>query len=333
MATPAYNTPVAIATAYILDQMTYQFQDANFLSYHYFNEKRGLVEAQNGLNIQVPLMLGEGTNAQMTAGDATAVYSLNVQDNASQAVFNWKFFNNAAVFTLAEMTMAGDGPNSVLDIVKVKSDDAVEQTVNFFASAIYGSGSDSGGQAFDGLGSVGAASGTAYGGITNTSAGYERWLTEIDTTTNVANYANISRFINLINSKSRRRSDKLDIMVSNYACRQDFQRSQQGQQNYYNTQTLEAGFVGDFIKVDGIRWYIDEFCPGSKDAATDDNFIYFLSTDTLKFYRRFGFGKKSPMDTEQVLPNQPIKIAVNNVAGNFVCTKRNSNGVMKNIIA
>ena len=333
MATPAYNTIGAIAHQYIIDNIAYQFQDANYLSFHYFDEKKGLENSENGTFIQVPLMLGEGSNSQMTSGDATAVLNLNVQDNAQNAVFDFKFYNNALVLTLEELAKAGQGENSVLDIARVKADDVMEQTVNFFASAIYGSGTDAGGKAFNGLGDVMAASGTAYGGLTDTNAGYARWLSERDTASATANYQAVGLMISRINAKSRRKSDKLDLMVSNHAVRSQFEQSQQGQQNYYNKTQLEAGFDGDFITVNGCRWYTDEFSPGTANGIAADNHLYFLCTNTLKFYRRFGFGVKSPMDTNQLLPTQPIKISVDHVVGNFVCNKRNSNGIMTAIVA
>ena len=161
-------------------------------------------------------------------------------------------------------------------------------------------GSNSNGKAINGLGDVTAASGTAYGGITNTDLNDSTtWLTEIDSSTNTINYANLNTLVGTLIARGQGAGDAAgsfappDVMISNSFVQDKFLASQQSQQRFSREDDLKAGFAG--CKYRNIDWYVDDYSPGSADGSTADNFLYILSSPTFALKYKYGFeGKKKP---------------------------------------
>lgn len=239
-------------------------------------------------------------------------------------------------FTLSDFTKTDNTANAVKSLIVAKIEGAKNAATRSLSSAMYGAGSDSNSNALNGFTDIFAASGTAYGGITNTDLDDSTtWLSEIDTSTNTINYANLNGMVRTLMARGQRFGNEIgsfapDMMISNSYVQGKFLASQQSNQRFIDTENLEAGFAG--CKYNNINWMIDEFSPGSSDGSTADSHLYILSTPSFKFCYKYGFeGKSAPMDLNTRIPNQAVQTNQSFLVGNLICTSRRANGVFKNL--
>ena len=332
--TPVFNDVAAITTQIILDQLVNQLVKVNTLFKTVFGDNRKFVSG--GTQIQQPIKLLENAAMGFVSGNETTVYDNNVSQQLNYIIFQFKYHYYNIVTTLEELTQAQNTPQAMADIVTVKAEGAISDAIQQLSASLFGSGADSGGQAFNGFGDVFAASGVAYGGITNTDAGAAEWLADIDTATAAVNYTAISSMLSRLsaktgmygfNMKTGKRNFSPNLILSNEAVRASYMNSQQGQQNYYNTNDLDSGFMK--VMVNNVPWEVDQNSPGTAGVA--DNHCYILATDSLFFHYKYGLDKGCPMDQSQQSFSQPVKNQITHTVGNLICSKRNSNGVFKGI--
>jgi hypothetical protein len=286
-----------------------------------------------GSKIQQPVQIAENQADGFIDGK-NDVLDLSSNQQLSFAEFDYKYQNYNISITLDDITRTEGTPNAIKSLLVEKVNLAAGTAKRTYAKALHGNGSDSNGKAINGLGDVTAASGTAYGGITNTDLDDPNtWLTEIDSSTNTINYANLNSLVGTLIARGQGAGDAAgsfapDVMISNSFVQDKFLASQQSQQQFAPADDLEAGFVGCVYR--GINWYIDDFSPGSADGSTADNFLYVLSTPTFALKYKYGFeGKKSPVDYNGRIPNQAIITSQHMMAYNLVCRARRYNGVFK----
>ncbi len=289
--------------------------------------------------IQWPVFFQENA-AQAWITGTQDVLDLNPNQNLTNAQLNWKFFYMNAPVTLQDEVMTADTDKAVFDLVTSKVKLAAATWVRTMSSALYASGTSANMQ-INGFADIFAASGTAYAGLNNTSTGLSGWLPQIDTSTQTITYAAINNMIaSLAGFVNQTPSDEVatstyavDLLLSNFAVQAQFAAINQTQQRFVSVGPLKAGFMG--IEVNGIPWVADTFSPGTVDNSTADNYLYVLSTESMKLGVRYGFGtkKRSSFDNAQTIPNQPIKSQIQFDAGNLICYNRRVNGVFKTLIA
>jgi hypothetical protein len=286
-----------------------------------------------GSKIQQPVQIAENQADGFIDG-RNDVLDLSSNQQLSFAEFDYKYQNYNISITLDDITRTEGTPNAIKSLLVEKVNLAAGTAKRTYAKALHGNGSDSNGKAINGLGDVTAASGTAYGGITNTDLDdSSTWLTEIDSGTTTINYASLNSLVGTLIARGQGAGDAAgsfapDVMISNSFVQDKFLASQQSQQQFAPADDLEAGFVGCVYR--GINWYIDDFSPGSADGSTADNFLYVLSTPTFALKYKYGFeGKKSPVDYNGRIPNQAIITSQHMMAYNLVCRARRYNGVFK----
>ena len=252
----AFNDKLAVGREFISREVKRSIQNTNYLCNHLFTEKKGFVDTNGATSINIPVVLGDASNFGYMAGDETSTYNLGVQNNTKRATFNYKYISNPCVVTLQELAEAGENSEAVMDVARLKYQNCADTTILQLSSAVYGSGGVNGDE-LEGLGSVTAAAGVAYGGINNNVAENANWTPNIFTQ-NAANFDNIAGAIAICNKHAVQGRDKIDLLVSKPEVRHAFENTQQPQQ-VYNQSELDAGFgSGDFIKIAGIKWYSDD---------------------------------------------------------------------------
>jgi hypothetical protein len=329
--------PDALAVATV--ELQKNTPDALAANIAFFNQLNGRYKPLQGGNntIQIPVAIIKPTTEGWISG-STDVLNINPQQNFAYGQLQYKYFANSVPVTLQDMATTYESENAILDLVEGKAAFSFNQMIRTIGESVFLSGT-AGNLRFNGLADVFAAAGTAYAGLNNTD--YPTWLPEIDTTTNVVSYATISRMLNKLKTVANQTPSKsplkvrydVDLMISNYAVQSAFVTQQQSLQRFERTDELDSGF--STVKVQGVKWMVDPYSPGSADGSTADNYLYLLSMDSFQFGVRYGFGvgPDSPLDNDQVQPNQPVRSIVKYHVGNIWCENRRPNGVFKALIA
>lgn len=300
------------------------------------SKKPNLQYVSGGSKIQQPVQIAENQADGFIDGKFD-VLDLSASQMISYAEFDFKYQNYNISITLDDITRTGDTANAIKSLLVEKVNLAAGTAKRTYAKALHGSGSDSDGKAINGLADVTAASGTAYGGITNTDLNDSTtWLTEIaNSSINTINFANLNTLVGTLIARGQGAGDASgsyapDVMISNSFVQDKFLASQQTQQRFAREDDLKAGFAG--CKFRNIDWYVDDDSPGSGDGSTSDNFLYVLSSPTFALKYKYGFeGKKAPVDYNGRIPNQPIITSQHFMAYNLICRARRYNGVFKNL--
>lgn len=325
------NEAMAVANRLIRSEIPDQFSKANYF-FHLMTKKPNLEFGSGGTQIQIPIQIAENQSKGWFDGGFGAI-DTNANQQLSHGVFDWKYYYSNISFTLDDFAKTDNTPLAIKSLITAKIEGAKQAASRDISSALHGDGSASG--SITGLGAVFAASGTAYAGITNTDLDDSTtWLTEIDTTTNTINYANLNTLFMTLVGRGQTQGNDIggfapNLMISNAFVLNKFLGSQQSQQQFATDATLRAGFSG--ATFNGCFWSIDSFSPGSADGATSDNYLYVMATPTFKLIYKYGFeGKTAPVDTSTMrLPSQAVVSSQNYMVMNLVCTARRYNGVFK----
>ena len=288
----------------------------------------GKQKRNGGVNIQFPVKLLENQSSGFISGTGDTT-DLTPSQQMQYGSLNWKVYYFTTNFSLMDYAQAG-GEEDKIDWIMQKIDGALEDSYNELSSAMHGS-STANSLLFEGLQDIVAASGTAYAGLTDTDYSSNAYLPYIATDT-ILNYLNVTKMINAV--RARKRGGKINRMfgLMNQASYTKFQSIIQNQQMAVDVNNLfDTGFEG--FKVNGVEFYLDADCPGSQDGSTADNYVYIIPMDVLKFHYIYGFGDKSPMDGDVMIPNQTIKSARHFLVGNLVCNNRRLIAVNKTFIS
>tara|TARA_R110002020_G_scaffold205785_1_gene410485 strand:- start:7026 stop:8036 length:1011 start_codon:yes stop_codon:yes gene_type:complete len=322
------NEAMSVATEAVRSEIPDQFGKANAL-FAKLSKKPNLEYISGGSKIKQPVEIAENGSQGFYDG-GFGVLDTSANQQLSFAEFDFKYFYHNVSFTLSDFTKTDNTANAVKSLIVAKIEGAKNAATRSLSSAMYADGTTDV-NSLTGLKAITAASGTAYGGITNTDLDdSSTWLSEIDSATNTINYANLNGMVRTLIGKGQRFGNEIgsfspDMMISNSFVQGAFLASQQSNQRFIDSDNLEAGFAG--CKYNNIDWYIDEFCDGS-GSGTADNHLYVLSTPSLKFCYKYGFeGKNAPMDLNTRIPNQAVQTNQSFLVGNLVCTSRRVNGV------
>lgn len=285
----------------------------------------------DGTKLTFPVNFNPMQNIEYITGTSADVYNMNTQQNLTYAELSWKMYNAGFSITLQDLAMAS-GDNAVIDIVAAKTENLVEGLKNFLHAGLYGSAAVNT-NALNGFGDIFAASGTAYGGLTDTdfgtdTAGDNLWLPLIDTSTHYASYANISPYITRIKAKD---ATALDYILTTPAIFQAYKASQQASgQRYVGEKDLKSGFDG--LLIDGVPMLPDAFVSGT-GGGTDDSYLYGITSSTMMLKYRFGWDNPSPTSNKEgvKIPNQPVIYRNEEYVLNLACNDRRKNFVMKQL--
>lgn len=290
----------------------------------------GREKETGGLYLQFPIKLVQNASQNFISGNGSNV-SITPSVQNQHGILNWKFFYWSTNFTLADMTIA-NGEQDKIKILAKKLKGSMNDANRAMAQATF-TGSSSNALAFDGLADVGAASGTAYAGLTDTDyTDTTAYLPYISTAT-LPTYATVAEMINQVRSRVQQSEYNPDRIfgLMNAAVFTKFQADVKNSQMFLDTKDMySVGFQG--FRVNGVEFYLDAFCQGTGTAGSTDNYIWIVPMDVMKFHYKFGFDAASPFDTDDLrIPDQPILSTQKFIAGNWVCTNRRLLAVNKTI--
>jgi len=321
------NELTAVVLQHIIDEVPDSLaRETAFLDWL---AKGGKKQQVGGLFIQFPQKLIANV-AQGFISGTNATVNVTPSIQLQYGILNWKYYNFNANFTLADFNIAKGKPE-VVDFIMTKTNEALNDAMRDISEKLHASSSGSPLNP-EGLQDVVAASGTAYGSLTDTDYATGAYLPVIKTDATV-NYANINKIITGI--QARLRSNKKvtkKIGLMNEATYSRYKTSVQNQQLFIdNGITAKSGFEG--FLVNNVEFYLDADVPGTQDGSTNDNFVYVFPVDIMRLYYNFGFGNKSPFDGQVQIPNQPIMSVQSYMSFNLVCNNRRLVGVNKVLIA
>lgn len=324
------NEAMAVATRMIRSEIPDQFSRASYF-FNLMTKKPNLEFASGGNQIQIPVQIAENKSTGFYDGKFGAI-DTNANQVLSHALFDWCYYYSNVSFTLDDFTKTDNTPLAVESLIRAKIEHAKQSASRDISVALHGDGSAA--NSLLGLGAVFANSGVAYGGLTNTDLDdANTWLTEIDSTTNTINYANINSLFRKLVAKGQTQGNEIggftpDLLISKSEVLGAFLNSQQSQQQFATEDTLKAGFRG--ATFNGVFFACDQDSPGS-GIGTADNYLYILSTPTFRLMYKYGFeGKNAPTTVNNMrLPSQAVMSTQNYMAFQLVCTARRYNGVFK----
>lgn len=288
----------------------------------------GKKQQKGGLLIQCPIKLIANAAKGAISGTGS-VLDMTPSQQLQYMTFNWKYYNHNVNFTLADYNIA-NGAEEIVDFMETKIEGALQDSVRDWSTMFNGT-STTNTLNFDGLLDWTAASGTAYGSLTDTDYAAGAFLPLIYTDTSsdgvtggftTMTYANFNQMSTALRLRIRGfgKGKKVFSGCNGYVYSR-LKTSLQNQQIFINeSDFIKAGFLG--FEVDGVSVYPDADAPGSQTAGTNDNYLYMMPEEILKFWYHFGFGTKSPFDGEVRLPNQTIQSYQTFTTGNPIITNR-----------
>ena len=333
------------AAAGITQEIFSEFHDglSRTSPFWYGVEKGDLREKYSGgLLLQFPIKLYKN-QAQGFIPLVGASTNITPSIQFQYGQLNHKCHYTAINFTLYDEVVSG-GSNDKIDYMAGKIQgalsDSTREMANYTFLGTYDSvdGTQSSNPlAWDGLEDVCVASGSAYGGLTDTDYTDDgaAYLPYISTDSNPT-YGMIDDMINEIKARVGKTpfnpKKTWGIMGSKVFTR--FKTLVQASQifgPFLNTKdTYAVGFSG--FSVDDVDFYLDAYCTGSNTVGSSNNRVFVVPMDVFKFHYRFGFDVNCPFDTDEMrIPTNPVISTQKFTVGNWVCTDRRLIGVNKSI--
>ena len=336
-----WNDLTSVAHQYISDEipdaMIYSNAIWKYLIEEYHTDDPG------GSFIQLPINFGENPNVGFIAGDGSSLINLNPYQSMLPGTLVRKTFVAPLSITSDDIATTTESEEAVVYMLEAKVKQTKETLVRVMTNAIWGSASSNVNQ-INGMQDIFAASGTAYAGLLDTDVntqfgldlkGKSKWLPEINATTTLPTFTNISPAQATIKAKSQMYGSSTKyskhLILSNAGVQAAFINNEQLKQRFTDSKLADDGFQA--VRMNGMDWVIDEFCPGSETSGSTDNWLVILTAPSIKWYRRFGLGgKKHPMDGQNMqVPNQALMSQREFIVGNLGCHDRRVNYAFKNI--
>ena len=324
------NEIYSVVKQQILEELPDGLQHATALLNHLTTD--GKEKLTGGIYIQTPIKLIKNASQGFIAGTGGLV-DVTPARQLDYAVFNWKYYYVNANFTLADYNVSQGSPEAVVNFIEKKTEGAMEDAMREIASALW-TGSSAAPLAPEGIADVCAASGTAYGGLTDTDYTDDAtaWLSDIETATTL-DYSLLATMISKIRGRMKVYSGNNKMLgLMNEACFSKMLTQLQGQQIFSEDKALVAAGFDNFT-VNGTPIALDGYATGTQDGATNDNWVVIFPKKVMKLIYNYGFGNESPFDGEARIPNQPIMSVQSYMSFNMICNNRRLVSVDKTVIA
>lgn len=314
---------LAIAHRKINDEVASGFSKANAF-YNTVTKSPLLTYSDGGTSIAIPIEAYEAESTGFIDGKFGTI-PVTSNQQLSHCEFDFKHYVSTTTFNLDELAR-GTGKLAVIQLIEKKIALTKQKAIRDLSSALHTLSSTDPNQ----INSLkDAAADAAYGGISPTDV--PSWAFNRDTTSNTINYATINGKFQELVGLGQSVGDQTgtfmpDMLISSSYTMGKFLDSQQSQQQFGTEASLKSGFQS--ILFNGVNWFADNFVTGSKDGATSDNELYILASNTFRLFYRFGFDKKSPLDTLNMrLPNQAAASSQNYMTMNLCNISRRNNAV------
>lgn len=314
----------AITKKYVSKRIPDNLKKVNYIYNAIMKEK---IPIDGGTKITLPFKGAANPSSMKSINGTTDVIDRNIAQQLYDAEFSWVHKYTSVNFTLDEMARTIDSPEGWKKYFKAKKQGALNDGVRQFTQNLYGSRDNSAAgstlydpKGFNGMYDIFASSGTTYGGWADTSFSDEAWTPILSTTEQAITYNVVSPLITQARARCEGSDSqtnindtalKIDLAVSNNYLFSQFKIAEQAQQRYTNVQVKDPSDVQigwNMYEVDGIKWMIDDFAPGSKTAGTYDNWLIIVPTAAFILQVKYGLGTKaSPVDVDNLrIPNQTI---------------------------
>ena len=320
------NEIISIAQNEMLEFGEQGFGEANALN-NALSKKPNLKYIPGCLKFQQPLRLYPHTQRGFFNGSTDTIGN-QIERQLDHAIFDIKYWYTSLSYSLEDFATTHQSREAIISLIEAKAKGAKIDNENFFNQAVFGSGTGTNINNFNGLEDIFADENTSYGGILPTDLPDKSlWLTQRTTDSLTPTFNNLNGPISKLQALGSKNGDengrfKPNMIISQSDVRVKYENSLQAQQRFVDTDALEAGFDG--IKFKDLSWFTDEYSPARH--------IYVLATNTLSMRYIYGFeGKRSPLDNETQQSNQAIKSNQAYMVANITCSHRRPNGVFTNI--
>lgn len=311
-----YDSLQAITKDYIAPRVTDNtFKGSPFC---FWLKEQGRLSLRGGLKIQIPIIKAQLNNDWYSTGLTPA--SLEVKEPFTKAEFNWKFLR--VPFALDEVDVLKNKGESVVDIV-----DATEQTASLtmteaLSTALFASNSSASAQ-LDGLQDMGAASGTAYGGLTDTDfVSPATWIMSIYTL--ITNNTLTAMDMRRMRGGVTRGRAKPNLGLTNFSVFSKIWNLAQTAQRFGMERIAKLGF--DHMMFEDMPIMPDEHSPGGGGGSTN-NWLFFLNTDYIKLVIHEEMAFKG--HAYAPIPQQEVYIGKIKLACNLTTSNRRMHAVNK----
>lgn len=311
-----YNSLQAFTQSYLAPRVV----DATFKGapYTYWLKANGRLSLRGGANLQFSIIKA-GLTGEWYSGTDPA--TLSVADPFTKAEYNWKFLR--VPFMIAEDDILRNGAENAVDITDATEQTATLTMIDALGTALHGTNA-SNSKVIDGLQNMGGASGTAYGGLTDTDfVSPATWIMDIygvGLTSNTLTAQDMRRMVGNVT----RGSNRPNLGLCNFSVYGKIWNLAQNVQRFGMERIAKLGF--DHIMFESIPIMPDAYAPGS-GYGTADNWLYFLNTDYIKLVIHEEMAFKAI--AYQPIPQVEVHIGKIKAALNQITTQRRAHTVSK----
>lgn len=241
---------------------------------HYLRENH-TIKLAGGRNIVLPFIYKEA-NAQWY--DGVDVFNLEVVEPENSAQFDWKWLSVPITIPETDIDKNG-GEDGVINILEARKQWAEATLIENLSDGLYGTNASASKQ-IDGLQDMTAATGTAYGDITDTDVTSPgSWLAN-DIAPLTANTLDEEEMRRMRGSVTRGAS-KPNFGTCNFPIYNTVWRLAQNDQRFGMEKAANLGF--DHVLFEGMPIVPDEHSAGGGYGSTN-NELYFLNMDWIQFF-------------------------------------------------
>lgn len=312
------DTLQSVTQNYIAPKVT----DATFKGcpYAYWLREQGRLSLRGGLAIRQPI-IKQQLNSEWYTGTDPA--TLEVLEPFTAAEFNWYWLRVPFALTEEDIDKNG-GPTGIVDLVDATTETASLTMIEALSSGLFGTNATATKQ-LDGLQNLFGASGTAYGGLTDTDfTSPAAWLTNIYTPITSDTLA--AQDMRRMRGNVTRGAAKPNLGLCNFSVYAKIWALAQTNQRFGMERTASLGF--DHIMFEDMPIMPDEHATGS-GGGTADNWLMFLNTDYVKLVihenKAFASRVYAP------IPQQEVYIGKILFGGDQITTNRRMHSVFKTV--
>lgn len=284
-------------------------------------KEKGAWESAEGRTIVQELEYGEG-NFQWYSG--YEAINVSPPDTLTAAEFNWKQAAGSVSISGLEQEVQNKGKAAVIPLLKSRIKNAEHTMKNQVCVGMYATGTGNSGKEIGGLQLLIADTPTSgtVGGIDQQT--YTFWRNQsFDATTDggsPVSAANIQRYMNTVQLRCTRGTDKPNLIVGDIVYYTAFWESLQAHQRVTDEKTAAAGFQNLAFAGNVPVCYEDS-------TGIPASHMYFINTDYLHF--RYAETRLFKPMKELRPVNQDAEIHLILFAGNLTSSNRARQGVLK----
>lgn len=273
---PAPNTNYSEIMTTTIDKYSKTLADnvsENVVLLKYLKENGNSQPVSGGVKMLENLMYSEtGTFSWYSGYEQLAV---DASDVLTTAQFDWKQANvNVTMSGLEEMQ--NNGPEAMHNLIKARIKVAEATLQNNIGEALFYSNTEQGGKAIGGLQHLVAdlpTSGTVGGIDRQTNTWWRNQYYDFSTEGVTASSSTIQHAMNLMNLRTERGTDKIDLIVAGETYFSYYEESLQAQQRFMDTRKAVGGFSG--YKYKDATVFYDPNCSATRMYLLNSKYFHF----------------------------------------------------------